>query len=74
MKDSLTGDGSNYVWFEFGLQNLAKRLWQTAGSTALQTIITVLRGPALDLAQVVNLLAGLDPSVARAIQNWPDER
>jgi hypothetical protein len=72
MKDSLTGDGSNYVWFEFGLQVLAKQLWDTAGAAGLRTVITALRGPTLDFIQVVDLLAELDPSVARAIQNWPN--
>ncbi|MEV5963004.1 hypothetical protein AB0L70_14645 [Kribbella sp. NPDC051952] len=72
MKDSLTGDGSNYVWFEFGLQVLAKRLWDTAGAAALQTIITALRGPTLNFTQVLHMLADLDPSVAQTIQNWPN--
>jgi len=71
MEDSLAGDGSNYVWFEFGLQLLARRLWQTAGATALQTVITALRGPELDLGQAVELLEHLDPAVAQAIRDWP---
>jgi hypothetical protein len=71
MEESLAGDGSNYVWFEFGLQVLAKRLWQTAGANALQSVVTALRGPALDFGQVVDLLEQLDPGVAQAIHDWP---
>ncbi|MFJ4848553.1 hypothetical protein [Streptomyces sp. NPDC088733] len=71
MRDSLRGDGSNYVWFEFGLQVLAKRLWETAGVAALQTVVDTLRGPALDFDQVVKLLDELDPWVAGAVREWP---
>ncbi|MER7442681.1 hypothetical protein [Micromonospora avicenniae] len=71
MADSLDGDGSNYVWFEFGLQVLAKRLWQAAGATALQRVVQALRGPMLDLPAVLGLLEELDPGVARAIRDWP---
>ncbi|TCC57725.1 hypothetical protein E0H73_30680 [Kribbella pittospori] len=74
MNESLVGDGSNYVWFEFGLHVLAKRLWDTAGATALRTLVAALQGPPLDLTHVVNMLADLDPSVARTIQNWPNQK
>jgi hypothetical protein len=74
MRDSLTGDGSNYVWFQFGLHVLAKALWTTAGPAALRTVVTALRGPALDFTEVVQVLAELDPSIAQAIQNWPSFR
>jgi hypothetical protein len=66
--------GSNYVWFEFGLHMLAKRLWSTAGAAGLQAVITALRGPALDFTKWWTLLAELDPSVAQAIQNWPNQK
>ncbi|MGW1530463.1 hypothetical protein [Streptomyces sp. NPDC002159] len=72
MGDSLDGDGSNYVWFEFGLEVLAKRLWQTRGVAALQRLIGTLRGPALNFDQVVDVLVGLDPWVGQAVCNWPD--
>jgi hypothetical protein len=71
MEDSLAGDGSNYVWFEFGLQVLAKRLWQTTGATAFRNVVTALRGPALGFEQVMDLLEELDPGVAQAIRDWP---
>jgi hypothetical protein len=71
MGDSLAGDGANYVWFEFGLQVLAKRLWQTAGATALKNVIAALRGPKLDFGQAVDLLEELDPAVAQAVRDWP---
>ncbi|MGW1530368.1 hypothetical protein [Streptomyces sp. NPDC002159] len=72
MEDSLNGDGSNYVWFEFGLQVLAKRLWQTTGVMALQRVVAALRGPSLGFDQVVELLTELDPSVSAAVLFWPD--
>jgi hypothetical protein len=71
MADSLEGDGSNYVWFEFGLQVLAKRLWQTAGVAALERVMTALRGPELTFGQVVDLMVELDAGVAQAIRDWP---
>jgi hypothetical protein len=71
MAYSLAGDGSNYVWFEFGLQVLAKRLWQTAGVAAFQRVVTALRGPVLDLEQVVDLLGEIDQEVSQAIRDWP---
>jgi len=74
MEQGLEGDGSNYVWFEFGLQVLAKRLWQSSGAPALQTLVTALRGPELTFDEVVSLLEKLDPTVAQAIRSWPDFR
>jgi hypothetical protein len=71
MADSLEGDGSNYVWFEFGLQIIAKRMWEASGPAALQRIVAALRGPALDHDQVVDLLETIDSDVARAIRHWP---
>lgn len=71
MEASLAGDGANYVWFEFGLQVLAKRLWRSAGVTALQRVVAALRGPALDFDDVVRLLEELDPWVAQAVRDWP---
>jgi hypothetical protein len=71
MEDSLEGDGSNYVWFEFGLLVLARRLWRTAGVEAFQRLVAAMRGRALDFEQVVELLAELDPGVARAVRKWP---
>ncbi|MEV6994395.1 hypothetical protein AB0N87_35280 [Streptomyces sp. NPDC093228] len=71
MEKSLEGDGANYVWFEFGLQVLAKQLWQRAGVTALQRVVAALQGPSMDFEQIVKLLEELDPWVARAIRSWP---
>ncbi|MEU4339616.1 hypothetical protein AB0F59_34110 [Micromonospora lupini] len=71
MADSLDGDGSNYVWFEFGLQVLAKRLWQIAGAGALKRVVHALRGPELDLPGALELLEALDPEVARSVRDWP---
>jgi hypothetical protein len=67
--------GSNYVWFEFGLHMLAKRLWSTAGAAGLQAVITALRGIQPSISpKWWTLLAELDPSVAQAIQNWPNQK
>ncbi|NMO50789.1 hypothetical protein HH310_06225 [Actinoplanes sp. TBRC 11911] len=71
MEKGLEGDGSNYVWFEFGLLVLAKRLWETAGAKALQRLVGAMRGPELGFDEVVKLLDELDPAVGQAIRNWP---
>lgn len=71
MEQGLEGDGSNYVWFEFGLQVLAKRLWETTGVAALQRLVGAVRGPELGFDEVVKLLDELDPAVARSIRDWP---
>jgi hypothetical protein len=71
MEQGLEGDGSNYVWFEFGLQVLAKRLWETAGTKAFQRLVGALRGPELSFDEVVKLLDGLDPGVGQSIRDWP---
>jgi hypothetical protein len=71
MPEVLTGDGTNYVWFQFGLQILARRLWDSAGETALQTIIGLLRGPARSFEEVAEILGSFDRSVGRAVISWP---
>ncbi|MFC5927778.1 hypothetical protein [Micromonospora vulcania] len=71
MAQSLDDDGANYVWFEFGLQVLARRLWQVAGATALQRVVDALRGSTYDLPGVLSLLRELDPAVARSVLDWP---
>lgn len=64
-------DGTNYVWFEFGLQVLAKHLWEECGATALQFMRSTLHGPILSDDQIVGLLEGMDPTVADSIRSSP---
>ncbi|WP_433297432.1 hypothetical protein ACQPZQ_18600 [Pseudonocardia sp. CA-142604] len=64
-------DGTNYVWFEFGLQVLAKHLWEECGATALEFMSSTLHGPMLSDDQIVGLLDEMDPTVADSIRSWP---
>jgi hypothetical protein len=64
-------DGTNYVWFEFGLQVLAKHLWEECGGAALEYMSSTLHGPILSDAQIVDILEELDPTVADSIRSWP---
>jgi len=64
-------DGTNYVWFEFGLQVLAKHLWEECGGTALEYMSSTLHGPILYDDQIVDILEELDPTVADSIRSWP---
>lgn len=65
------GDGANYVWFEFGLQVLTKRLWTNAGVTALRCLIDLLHGPAPTHDEAIAAIEALDPSVAADLRRWP---
>lgn len=71
MSEAVETDGSNYVWMEWGLQVLARRLWRAAGASALRRVVGLLRGPAQTDESVLALLADLDPPVARAVRQWP---
>jgi hypothetical protein len=62
---------TNYVWFEFGLQKLAKHLWEECGATALKHISATLHGPILNDDQLVAVLDELDPTVADSVRSWP---
>jgi len=64
-------DGSNYVWFEFGLQTLTKRLWTNAGATALRRLIELVNGPALTHDEAIDAIAAIDPGVAGDLRRWP---
>ncbi|GGP17966.1 hypothetical protein LDL08_07825 [Nonomuraea glycinis] len=64
-------DGSNYVWFEFGLQTLTKRLWANAGATALRCLIDMLNGPALTHDEAIDAIHAIDPGVAADLRRWP---
>ena len=70
MAESLAGDGTNYLWLEFGLQTLAGRLWRSAGATALRGIVDLLRGPARPLDEVLDTLATYDSEVAHTLRHW----
>jgi hypothetical protein len=65
------GDGANYVWYEFGLQVLTKRLWTNAGVTALRRLIDLLSGPAPTQDEAIAAIEALDPGVAADLRQWP---
>jgi len=71
MAAAMMSDALNYVWFEFGLQLLARRLWRTAGVTALRALRDTLAGPVLSDDEIHELLMGLDSVVAEAARSWP---
>ncbi len=71
MADALAGDGANFFWFRFGLQVLARRLWESAGPTALRGVVSLLQSPVQPLGDVADVLATFDRNVGRAVLNWP---
>ncbi|MCM4084937.1 hypothetical protein [Paractinoplanes hotanensis] len=71
MADALAGDGANYFWFRFGLQILARRLWESAGPTALRGVVSLLQSPVQPLGDVADVLATFDLNVGRAVLDWP---
>jgi hypothetical protein len=64
------GDGTNCCWYEFRLQILAKRLWETAGRDGFQKIHAALHGPVLTDGEIIELIAGIDSQAARDIGSW----
>jgi hypothetical protein len=73
MYDSLTApgaDGSNYCWYEFRLQLVAKRLWETGGVAGFKSMHTVLHGPPLTDDELVEVIAGIDKLVADDVREW----
>jgi len=70
MADTLDGDWTNYLWFEFGLQQLARRLWHSAGSKAVQGLVELLRGPVRCQEEVLDTIATYDADVAQALRRW----
>jgi hypothetical protein len=67
-------DGTNYVWFEFGLQVLAKHLWESSGTTALTHLNATLHGPVLPDEQIIDVLGELSPAAADNVRAWPSMR
>jgi hypothetical protein len=63
-------DGTNYLWFEFRLQIIAKRLWEAAGGAGFQRLRDVLHGPVLPDAEIFEVLAELDKGVAGSLRRW----
>jgi hypothetical protein len=72
MGDAAEADGSNYCWFEFGLQILAGRLWTTAGVASLRGVVDLLRGPRRSDDAILGVIAELDAGVARDLAQWPN--
>ena len=72
MRRATEADGSNYVWYEFGLQNLTKRMWTNTGSAGLRRLIDVLNGPTLTHDKAIDVIGAIDPGVAADLRRWPD--
>ena len=73
MGDGLADGPANYIWFEFLLILIAKRIWQTGAASALVDFRTRLRSPALTDAEILERLDEIHPDVAKAVQRWPRE-
>lgn len=71
MGRAVAGDGANYVWFQFGLQALTKRLWENAGVTALRRLVDLLHGSAPTQDEALAMIETLDPGVAADLRHWP---
>ncbi|WP_033343043.1 hypothetical protein [Catenuloplanes japonicus] len=71
MHHAVSGSGPNYVWFEFGLQTLTKRLWQSSGVLAVHTLIDLLHGPVPTQDEAIDAIGKLDPEVAADLRRWP---
>lgn len=63
-------DGTNYLWYEFRLQILAKRLWESSGPAGFQQIHRMLHGPVLPDEDIFSALAAMDQAVADQISRW----
>lgn len=63
-------DGTNYVWFEFRLQILAKRLWAAAGAAGFRRVNAILHGPVLPDEEIFAVLGEMDHAVADDLRRW----
>jgi hypothetical protein len=64
-------DGTNYVWFEFGLQLIARHLWESCGTTAFKHLNATLHGPVLPYARIIDVLGQLSHEAADSVRAWP---
>jgi hypothetical protein len=63
-------DGTNYLWYEFRLQILAKRLWESSGTPGFQEMHRLLHGPVLQDEEIFDELAAMDQTVADQARRW----
>ncbi len=71
MGDGLADGPLNYIWFEFLLILIAKRIWHAGGADAVTAFRDTLRDPAVSDDQILERLADIDPDIAVAAQQWP---
>lgn len=62
----------NYGWYQCRLHRAAGDIYDVAGSTVVKKLWTALKNQStpIDDAAFVNLLAGVDPSVAKLVREW----
>lgn len=76
MADALVGaldDGANYVWFEYGLLTLARRLWKAGGAEGFRHLHDALdrrRHPPTQ-RELINVVSDVDPITAGLLRRWP---
>ena len=70
MGDGLAEGPLNYIWFEFLLILIAKRLAPGAAD-AFTAFRDTLRDATLSDDQILDRLADIDPNIAVAAQQWP---
>jgi hypothetical protein len=63
-------DGSNYCWYEFRLQQIARRLWDRGGASAFSKLHTALQGPVLNDDDILEVLADIDGKTATDVSRW----
>jgi hypothetical protein len=72
MADGLAAGPHNYIWFEFLLILIAKRIWHCGAADAFVAFRRRLRSPALTDGEILERLSDLCPEAAVAVQRWPD--
>jgi hypothetical protein len=60
----------NYVWLEFRVQHLARRLWCASGPSGFRELHEVLHGPLLSDDEMIDVLAGIDAKVGWQARTW----
>ena len=71
MGDGLTEGPLNYIWFEFLLILVARRIWQAGAADAFTAFRDTLRDRTLSDERILARLANIHPDVAAAAQRWP---
>jgi len=71
MEEGLAAGPHNYIWFEFLLILIAKRIWDHRGTAGFITFRDRLRAPTLTDDEILDRLNDVAPDAAVAIQRWP---